>query len=219
MQLLSKKVHIMSMQLLCEALQPSEANIITESSNDGKTLWLQGVFMQGVDKNRNGRIYPQSEILNAVNIGKQKIAECNGIFGELDHPQSLQINLDRISHAITELWMSGNNAYGKAKIIEKAPMGQIAKALIESGVRIGVSTRGAGNVNESGEVSGFNFITADLVCTPSAQLAMPASVYESLEIAKNGKQVLSLAESVCQDEAAQKYFKTEIMKFICNSFN
>ena len=207
----------MKHQLLVEDLNASQANIVTESSTDGKTLWLNGIMMQGVDENRNHRKYPLIEIQNAVRIAQEKIAECNGIFGELDHPQTLQINMDRVSHAITEMWMVGNNAYGKAKIIERAPMGQIAKALIESGVRVGVSSRGAGNVNESGEVSGFNFITVDIVCTPSAQLAMPAGVYESLEMARNGKQILSLAESVCQDKAAQKYFKQEIQKFIEHS--
>jgi hypothetical protein len=204
----------MKHQLLVEDLQPNQARIVTESSADGKTLWLNGIMMQGVDENRNHRKYPLIEIENAVRIAQQKIAECNGIFGELDHPQTLQINMDRVSHAITEMWMVGNNAYGKAKIIEKAPMGQIAKALIESGVRVGVSSRGAGNVNESGEVSGFNFITVDIVCTPSAQLAMPGSVYESLELAKNGKQILTLAQSVCEDPDAQKYFKKEILAWL-----
>lgn len=200
-------------QLLVEELQPREANIITEASQDGKNLWLSGICMQGEIENRNRRNYPLSEIQNAVRMGQQRISECNGIFGELDHPQTLQINLDRVSHVITEMWMHGNNAYGKAKIIEKAPMGQIAKALIESGVRIGVSSRGAGNVNESGHVSDFNFITYDIVCTPSAAGAMPSSVYESLDNA-NGKKIMTLAEEVIHDAAAQKYFKKEILQWL-----
>lgn len=202
-----------STQLLIEELQPTEANMISESSNDGKSLWLTGICMQGEVQNRNRRNYPLVEIENAVRAGQQRIRECNGIFGELDHPQTLQINLDRVSHVITDLWMQGNNAYGKAKIIEKAPMGQIAKALIESGVRIGVSSRGAGNVNESGFVSDFNFITYDIVCTPSAAGAMPSSVYESLDNS-NGKKILTLAENVIHDQAAQKYFKNEILKWL-----
>lgn len=204
----------MKTQLLVEDLQPQQAQIITESSNDGKTLWLHGVFMQAVDKNRNNRIYPLYEIENAVRVAQERIAADNGIFGELDHPQTLVVSSDRVSHAITEMWMSGNRAYGKAKIIHATPMGQIAKALIESGIRVGVSTRGAGNVNESGEVSGFNFITADIVLQPSAQTAYPSAVYESLDLAKNGSNILSLAEAVCNDKAAQKYFKTEIMKWL-----
>lgn len=200
-------------KLLIEELQPVEANMIMESSQDGKSLWLNGICMQSEIDNRNRRRYPLSEIQRAVQLAQSRIAECNGIFGELDHPQTLQINLDRVSHVITEMWMVGNNAYGKAKIIDKAPMGQIARALVESGVKIGVSSRGAGNVNESGHVSDFNFITYDIVCTPSAMGAIPNSMYESLDNSR-GKKILTLAEEVIHDKDAQKYFKAEIMRWL-----
>jgi hypothetical protein len=169
--------------------------------------------MQADVKNRNGRVYPLSEISEAVNTGKTRITEQNGLMGELDHPQTLQINLDRVSHVITELWMQGSNAYGKAKLLN-TPMGNIAQELVKSGIKIGVSTRGAGNVNESGGVSGFQFITVDIVAQPSAQQAYPGSVYEAVEHAKNGKQILTLAEQIRQDPVAQKYFKREILKFL-----
>ena len=200
--------------LLVEELQPSECNLIRESSQDGKNLWLNGIFMQSNTTNRNNRNYPLEEISKAITESKQKILESNGIMGELDHPQSLTINLDRVSHVITDLWMNGNNAYGKAKIIESTPMGQIAKALIEAGVKLGVSSRGAGNVNESGIVTGFNFITVDIVATPSAQQAYPGSVYESVMQAQNGSKILTLAEQVQQDIDAQRYFKREILKWL-----
>ena len=199
--------------LLIEELQPSECNLIQESSQDGKSLWLSGIFMQADLKNRNGRNYPLSEIAAAVEGSKNRITEQNGIMGELDHPQSLQINLDRVSHVITELWMQGNNAFGKAKLLN-TPMGQIAQELIKSGVKVGVSSRGAGNVNESGGVTGFNFITVDIVAQPSAPNAYPGSVYESLQIAKNGHNIVTLAEQVRHDDAAQKYLKKEIMKWL-----
>jgi hypothetical protein len=199
--------------LLVEELMPSECNLIQESTQDGKSLCLSGIFMQADIKNRNGRVYPLAEISEAVNTGKQRITEQNGLMGELDHPQTLQINLDRVSHVITELWMQGSNAYGKAKLLN-TPMGNIAQELIKSGIKIGVSTRGAGNVNESGGVSGFQFITVDIVAQPSAQQAYPGSVYEAVEHAKNGKQILTLAEQIRQDPAAQKYFRQEIMKFL-----
>ena len=199
--------------LLVEELMPSECNLIQESTQDGKTLCLSGIFMQADIKNRNGRVYPLSEISEAVNTGKSRILEQNGLMGELDHPQTLQINLDRVSHVITELWMQGSNAYGKAKLLN-TPMGNIAQELVKSGIKIGVSTRGAGNVNESGGVSGFQFITVDIVAQPSAQQAYPGSMYEAVEHATNGKQILTLAEQVRQDPAAQKYFKREIMKFL-----
>lgn len=200
-------------QILIEELSPTESNIITEASTQGKDVFLNGIFMQACIKNRNGREYPLNEISSAVNIAQQRIKEHNGIFGELDHPQTLNINLDRISHVITELRMDGNNAYGRAKLLE-TPMGLIGKELIRSGVRIGVSSRGAGAVNESGGVSGFSFVTVDIVATPSAPGAMPSAVYESLERSIHGNKVKTLAEELQHDVAAQKYFIKEFNKFL-----
>ena len=198
--------------LLSECIESSAANLITESSADGKTMWLNGVCMQSSIKNRNGRNYPLNEIAREVENARARIKESNGIFGELDHPQTLQINSDRISHVITEMWMHGNDAYGKAKLLN-TPMGLIAQELLKSGVKIGVSSRGAGNVNESGDVQGFQFITYDIVITPSAPGATPGLMYEAFENQK-GRKVLTLAEQLREDPAAQKYFKTEILKFI-----
>lgn len=197
--------------LLVEELLPSECRLVQETSNDGKSLWLSGVFMQAGIKNKNGRVYPVNEISTAVEGAKTKIKEQNGIIGELDHPQSLQINLDRVSHVITELWMQGNDAYGKAKLLN-TPMGHIAQEVLRSGFKLGVSSRGAGNVNEGGDVSGFQFITVDIVAQPSAPNAFPGSIYESIQQAKNGTAIMSLAESVRHDPAAQKYLKQEILK-------
>jgi len=203
----------METQLLFEELSPSQAGLIRESSPDGMHTWLNGIFMQGGIKNRNGRLYPLNEITAAVTSAQQKIAETNGIFGELDHPQSLSINLDRISHVITELRVEGNNAIGKAKLLS-TPMGNIAKELAASGVALGVSSRGAGQVNEDGGVTGFNFVTVDIVAQPSAPNAFPTTVVESLDMAKNGHNIMNLAESLKDDAAAQKYFKKEIEKWL-----
>lgn len=203
------------MQILCEELRPSECNIITESTNDGKTMWLNGICMQANIVNRNGRNYPLHEITAAVNSAKQIITECNGIFGELSHPATLTINEDRISHVITEMWMSGNNAYGKAKLLN-TPMGLIAQEIFKSGVKTGVSSRGAGNVNESGDVQNFQFLTYDIVAKPSAVLATPSIVYENFQEGQ-GYRILTLAEQLQKDPAAQKYFTKEIKKFL-NSF-
>lgn len=207
----------MKQQMLIETLDPGSCNMISESTNDGKNTWLSGVFMQAGIRNRNNRMYPMAEITEAVNAANLIIKETNGIFGELDHPQTLSINMDRVSHVITSLRMEGANAVGKMKIIcgpNGTPCGNIAKALIESGVRIGVSSRGAGAVNESGEVNGFNFVTIDIVATPSAPGARPESIYEALDANGVGRRVLTLAEQMQQDEAAQKYFKAEIMRFL-----
>jgi hypothetical protein len=199
--------------LLIEELKPSECQLLQEASPDGKSLWLSGVFMQAGIKNRNGRVYPVNEISSAVEGAHQRIREQNGIMGELDHPQSLQINLDRVSHVISELRMQGNDAYGKARLLN-TPMGNIARELINSGVKVGVSSRGAGNVNEGGDVSGFQFVTVDIVAQPSAPGAYPGSMYESLQQGKNGHNIISLAEEARRDPAAQKYLKKEILKWL-----
>lgn len=203
----------MKTELLVEELLPTEANIITENSPDGKNTFLSGIFMQADIKNRNGRIYPSTEISEAVKIASASIKERNGIMGELDHPESLTINLDRVSHVITEMSMNGSNAMGKAKLIN-TPMGNIAKELINAGVGLGVSSRGAGQVNESGGVTGFQFVTVDIVAQPSAPNAFPQTVYESLQHARSGDTILNLAEQVRHDADAQKYLKKEILTWL-----
>ena len=199
--------------ILCEELTPTEAHLVEEASTDGKYTWLNGVFMQAEIKNRNGRVYPISEISAAVETAQQRISETNGIFGELDHPQTLTINLDRISHVITEMKMDGNNAIGRAKLLS-TPMGNIAGELVKSGVRLGVSSRGAGTVTESGGVSGFQFVTVDIVAQPSAPGAMPDTIYESLMSNIHGRESLKLADQIRNDPVAQKYLAKEIKKFL-----
>lgn len=203
----------MAIELLTEQLIPSEANIISESSTDGKNMWLNGVFMSGGHKNRNGRTYPVSELTEAVRLVSNIIKENRGIFGELEHPPHLSVSADRVSHVITELWMNGNNAHGKCKLLN-TPCGSIAQELIKSGVRIGVSSRGAGNVNESGEVSAYGLVTVDIVINPSSQYAYPNSIYESLDRSKNGSKIMTLAEAAQHDPVAQKYLKEEILKWV-----
>jgi len=203
----------MNYQLLIEELNPREAMVVTESSVDGKNAWLSGIFMQAGLKNRNGREYPLTEISSAVKSAQQMIKERNGIMGELDHPQTLTINLDRVSHVITELRMDGNNAIGKAKMLN-TPMGNIAKEFINNNVQLGVSSRGAGQVNESGGVTGFQFVTVDVVAQPSAPDAFPNAVYESLQMYRSGKKILDLAEATREDPHAQAYLKREILKWL-----
>jgi len=203
----------MKMELLTEDLNSTESGLITESIQNGANVFLSGIFMQAGIKNRNGRVYSLSEMSSEMANANKKIQETNGIMGELDHPNNLSINLANVSHVITELGMNGNNVMGKAKLLE-TPMGKIAKELINSGVALGVSSRGAGNVTESGDVNGFNFLTVDIVATPSCASAVPQSVFEALDMSRNGKAVLTLSEQVKDDLAAQKYFKDAIMKFL-----
>ncbi len=192
------------MKLLQEHLSPSVAHLC--EMRKGQDLYLKGIMMQADLKNGNGRVYPLSEISKAVEEAQKRIKEGFNIMGELNHPDTLSINLDRVSHIITEVAMDGSNAIGKMKLLN-TPTGNIAKALIEGGVRLGVSSRGTGNVNESGDVSDFSFVTVDIVSQPSAPNAYPDAVMESM----GNKKVMSLAEAVVHDKKAQAYFKKEIM--------
>lgn len=203
----------MKQTILVEHLNAAQGNIITESMNDGKNMFLSGIFMQAEQKNRNGRIYPLQEMTNAVSAMNENIKNYGGVFGELDHPADrISVNLDRVSHVITELYMDGQNVMGKMKILD-TPVGQIAKTIAQSGVRFGVSSRGTGMVNEDSRVSNFSLQTIDIVATPSA-LAYPNAVFEGLEELKTGRQVLSLSEAVKNDPAAQKYLNEAITKFV-----
>jgi len=201
------------MELLIENLNSNESGLITESIQDGKNVFLSGIFMQAGIKNRNGRVYSLAEMSNEITNANKKIEEANGIMGELDHPNNLTINLANVSHVITELSMNGNNVMGKAKLLE-TPMGKIAKELINANVALGVSSRGAGNVTESGDVNGFNFLTVDIVANPSCASAVPQSVFETLDMSRKGRAVMTLAEQVRDDPNAQKYLKESIMKFL-----
>lgn len=199
-------------QLLIETVTAAEGNIITEAKKDG-IIYLNGIFMQAEVENRNGRKYTLSEMVSAVADIKNQINQFGGVFGELDHPDTITINMDRISHAIKDLYMDGTNAIGKAQLLD-TPMGLIAQTLSKSGVRYGVSSRGAGVVTE-GIVSGFKLVTIDLVVTPSASEAMPCSITEAIEDAK----LMTLAESVKHDPKAQKHFKIAIQKFVDEVIN
>lgn len=195
------------MKLLTEQLTPV-ASALTEMRK-GNDLYLNGILMQAALKNGNGRVYPVEEISAAVTTAAKRITEGHYILGELNHPDVLNINLANVSHAITEIRMDRNNAMGKMKLLN-TPSGNIAKGLIEGGVRLGVSSRGTGNVNEGGNVSDFSFVTVDIVYQPSAPDAYPNIVREALENTK----VLTLAEAMVEDPKAQAHFKKQIKAFL-----
>ena len=137
---------------LRENLTFDRAGMIVESVSEGddslKSLYMKGIFIQGGVKNANERIYPVNEIENAVDTLNKQISEGYSVLGEVDHPDDLKINLDRVSHMITSMWMDGANGYGKLKILP-TPMGQLVRTMLESGVKLGVSSRGSGNVNDT----------------------------------------------------------------------
>lgn len=190
-----------------------DANVVLEESADNKDLYMSGIFIQAEQRNHNQRIYPLSEIRNAVDHINSLIQQGNTIMGECDHPQELTINLDRVSHFITEMYMRGNDGYGKLKIVD-TPMGQIIKTLIKNGAKLGVSSRGSGNVDDNGYVSDFEIVTVDIVAQPSAPNAYPRPIYESLFNMKGGSGLYETAEAVKYDAKAQGYLDKEILKLI-----
>jgi hypothetical protein len=204
----------MSNIYLKENLNYSMANMIVESSNDGKDLYMKGICIQGGVKNANERVYPVTEIESAVTTLNEQVSGGYSVLGEVDHPDDLKINLDRVSHMIENMWMDGPNGCGKLKILP-TPMGQLVKTMLESGVKLGVSSRGSGNVNEgSGQVSDFEIITVDIVSQPSAPNAYPTAIYEGLMNMSHGHNVLEMAREAGGDAKVQRYLKSEVLRLI-----
>ncbi len=203
------------MNYLRENLSYDQAKMVVESADEGKNLYMKGICIQGGVRNANQRVYPVSEIGRAVKSLNDQIAGGYSVLGEVDHPDGLNINLDRVSHMITEMWMDGPNGYGKLKILP-TPMGNLVKTMLESGVKLGVSSRGSGNVSEdgSGHVSDFEIITVDVVAQPSAPGAYPTPVYEHIMNMRGGYRAINIAREVQGDPKAQKYLKESLLKII-----
>jgi hypothetical protein len=201
---------------LKEHLTFDRAGMVVESADDsnGKSLYMKGIFIQGGVKNANERVYPVSEIENAVNTLNEQIQTGYSVLGEVDHPDDLKINLDRVSHMITQMWMDGANGFGKLKILP-TPMGELVKTMLTSGVKLGVSSRGSGNVNDmDGRVSDFEIITVDIVAQPSAPNAYPKAIYEGMMNMRHGHKLLDIAKDAKGDKKVERYLKEEVMRLI-----
>ena len=187
---------------------------VLHEGKDGKDLYMKGICIQGGIKNANQRVYPVQEIAKATKTLNDQISSGYSVLGEVDHPDDLKINLDRVSHMIESMWMDGPNGYGKLKILP-TPMGNLVKTMLDSGVKLGVSSRGSGNVAEStGHVSDFEIVTVDVVAQPSAPDAYPTAIYEGLLNMKNGHNVFEMAREAGNDQRVQKYLKTEVIRLI-----
>jgi len=208
----------MQVQPLREHLSFDQANLVIESKESaggGKDLYMKGIFIQGAQQNHNGRVYPVNEISRAVESIKSRLEQGFSVLGEADHPDDLQVNIDRVSHMITDMWMEGENGYGKLKLIP-TPMGNIIKTLLESGVKLGVSSRGSGNVTESGKVSDFEIVTVDVVAQPSAPEAYPTAIYERVMGSRRRAALMDVAYAATYDRSAQKHLEAEMRRFIQN---
>jgi len=193
----------------------ARAEILLEEAADGqKTLKLKGVCIEGGVRNANERVYPVDEIATAVDTINEQIKTGHSVLGEVDHPDDLKINLDRVSHMIEKMWMDGTAGYGTLKILP-TPMGELVKTMLTSGVKLGVSSRGSGNVNDAnGHVSDFEIVTVDVVAQPSAPHAYPQAIYEGLLNHTGGQRLLEMFRDPAQSDKAQRYVKTEVMRLI-----
>ena len=172
------------MKLIREEIESVE--FITEEKNGKKSLFIEGIFLQGNIKNRNGRMYPMDTLRREVERYNESNVGTGRALGELGHPDGPTVNLDRVSHKIVSLKESGSNFIGKAKILN-TPMGKIAENLISEGVKLGVSSRGIGSLKQTKE--GFNVVgedfmlatAADIVADPSAPDAFVEGIMEGKE--------------------------------------
>lgn len=199
------------MNLISEYRDDS-VEVITEAKEDGKkNYFIEGIFMQGDIKNRNGRIYPSATLENEMKRYQKDFIETKRALGELGHPDGPQINGDRVSHLITDMRREGNDFYGKAKILS-TPMGEIVKSLLDEGVKIGVSTRGLGSVKAGRDgvmevQKDFHLSTVDIVTDPSAPNAFVNGIMENVEyyydIASGNWRAQQAIESI-QEEVEKK---------------
>lgn len=171
------------MKLITETIENVE--VITEGKGADKKLYIEGVFLQSEIKNRNGRMYPFSVLEKEVNRYNEEYVKTSRALGELGHPDGPTVNLDRVSHRITSLKSEGNNFIGRAQIMN-TPMGNIAKSLLEDGVKLGVSSRGMGSIDKREDMGvvmdDFMLATAaDIVADPSAPDAFVNGIMEGKE--------------------------------------
>lgn len=210
-----------NLRYLQEVLSYDAAKIVFEDREEvndqgvkQKNTYMEGIFIQGDVKNANGRVYPVQQIRSAVDQLNEQISGGFSVCGEVDHPEDLKINLDRVSHMITKMWMDGPNGIGKLKLLP-TPMGQLIDTMLKSGVKLGVSSRGSGNVDDAtGKVSDFEIVTVDIVAQPSAPNAYPRTVYEGLMNMRYGHRLFDASRDAVVDPRAQKHLKSELVKLI-----
>ena len=190
------------MKLIREEVESVE--FIVEQKNGKKSMYIEGVFLQGNIKNRNGRMYPMETLRREVGRYNENHVQSGRALGELGHPDGPTVNLDRVSHKIISLRESGSNFIGKAKILS-TPMGKIASSLIEEGVKLGVSSRGIGSLKQTREgvnIVGDDFMlatAADIVADPSAPDAFVEGIMEGKDWVWDG--------GILREKYAEKTYK------------
>jgi hypothetical protein len=201
------------MKLITENIEEVQYSIVEDVKTGKKKSLIEGVFMQAEQKNRNGRIYTKPVLEAAVHKYQTEQVSRNRAVGELNHPDSPTINLDKVSHRITELRWEGNDVMGKALILD-TPMGRIARGLLEGGVQLGVSSRGMGSLEQRQGVAyvkpDFMLATIDIVQDPSAPGAYVNGIMEGVEwILENGEWICK--NNIVTPQVFEQY-ETEIKK-------
>jgi Prohead core protein serine protease len=208
------------MKLIAE-FTDHKIEVLTERTEKGaKNHFITGVFMQSEARNRNGRIYPKAVMEKAVDKYITEQVSTGRAVGELNHPEGPSINLDKVSHIIESLAWQGNDVVGKARILE-TPMGQIVKGLLDGGVRLGVSTRGMGSLEEKQGVmyvkDDFILSTVDIVQDPSAPTAFVNGIMEGVEwVWNNGliqPQVIEKMETEIKKAPRSDLYETQVREF------
>lgn len=185
-----------------------------ENQSGGKDCYLKGIAIQAEKRNLNERVYPQHEIERAVKVLQEKLNRGESILCECDHPEDLNINLDRVAGMITKIWMEGSNGMAVIKILPTTH-GENIRKLLENGVKLGVSSRGAGDVDYDGVVSGYEIITIDIVAQPSAPDAYPVAVFESL-YNKKGALLNNNNMPINESKGISSSLESEILDFFVN---
>jgi hypothetical protein len=201
------------MKLITEYNENNISCIVEKKEDGSKKYAIEGVFMQSESKNRNGRIYPKKIMEKAVSKYVDEQVSQNRAVGELNHPEGPTVNLDKVSHLITDLRWEGNDVVGKASILD-TPMGQIVKGLLEGGVNLGVSTRGMGSLESRGGVNyvgeDFTLSTVDIVQDPSAPNAFVNGIMEGVEwVWSNG---ILTAQEICEEQETEINLAPRIVK-------
>ena len=208
------------MKLIAEFTDHNIEFLTEKSENGSKRHFIEGVFMQSEEKNRNGRIYPKAIMEKAVDRYVTDQVKTGRAVGELNHPEGPTINLDKVSHIIEKLDWSGNDVVGKARILE-TPMGNIVKGLLDGGVRLGVSTRGMGSLEERNGVmfvkDDFHLSTVDIVQDPSAPTAFVNGIMEGVEwVWNNGiiqSKVIERMETEIKKAPRSNLYEVQVREF------
>lgn len=199
-----------------------------KNSQEPQKYYITGPYMLFGEKNSNGRVYQQDEMIQEVNRYSNEMIKTRRAIGEMNHPQSTEVNPVNACHLVTELRQNGNYFYGKSLILD-TPMGQLLKSLVKDKIQMGISTRGLGNLTESSNgkmVSNFHLICLDVVHQPSVQNAMLESVLESKEwMIGNDGRIIEVSQSAFSNlknnlsslpkHETDNFLKEQLMKFIC----